>query len=112
MLALPFLSPLLGTMMLAPLFAMPAMFIIPALLFRGDGRRSAGQPGGGRWRRGRAAAARRPGKPTEHRTAVAVYGGLLAVAVWSLIMYYVAIARRLPTDKVDQYVAEAPPFAE
>jgi hypothetical protein len=34
-----------------------------------------------------------------------LYGGLIAVAVWSLIMYYNAIARRLPTDNVDQYVA-------
>ena len=41
-------------------------------------------------------------------------GGLVAVAVWSLIIYYVAISRRLPSDKVDEYVAEVypPPVAE
>jgi amino acid transporter len=41
-------------------------------------------------------------------------GGLVAVAVWSLIIYYVAISRRLPGDKVDEYVAEVypPPVAE
>ncbi len=41
-------------------------------------------------------------------------GGLVAVAVWSLIIYFVAIARRLPPDKVDEYVAEVypPPLAE
>jgi amino acid transporter len=41
-------------------------------------------------------------------------GGLAAVAVWSLIIYYVAISRRLPSDKVDEYVAEVypPPVAE
>jgi amino acid transporter len=41
-------------------------------------------------------------------------GGLAAVAVWSLIIYFVAIARRLPPDKVDEYVAEVypPPVAE
>jgi len=41
-------------------------------------------------------------------------GGLVAVAVWSLIIYYIAIARRLPPDKVDEYVAEVypPPLAE
>src|SRR5580700_6844356 len=36
-------------------------------------------------------------------------GGLAAVAVWSLIIYFVAIARRLPPDKVDEYVAEVYP---
>ena len=41
-------------------------------------------------------------------------GGLVAVAVWSLIIYYVAISRRLPSEKVDEYVAEVypPPVAE
>ncbi len=41
-------------------------------------------------------------------------GGLAAVAVWSLIIYFVAVARRLPPDKVDEYVAEVypPPLAE
>ncbi|HEY2654273.1 MAG TPA: hypothetical protein VGI55_00700, partial [Solirubrobacteraceae bacterium] len=41
-------------------------------------------------------------------------GGLAAVAAWSLIIYFVAIARRLPPDKVDEYVAEVypPPVAE
>jgi len=41
-------------------------------------------------------------------------GGLAAVAVWSLIIYYVAISRRLPSEKVDEYVAEVypPPVAE
>ena len=41
-------------------------------------------------------------------------GGLAAVAVWSLIIYFIAIARRLPPDKVDEYVAEVypPPLAE
>jgi len=41
-------------------------------------------------------------------------GGLAAVAVWSLIIYFIAIARRLPPHKVDEYVAEVypPPVAE
>ena len=41
-------------------------------------------------------------------------GGLAAVAAWSLIIYFVAISRRLPPDKVDEYVAEVypPPVAE
>ena len=41
-------------------------------------------------------------------------GGLAAVAVWSLIIYFLAISRRLPSDKVDEYVAEVypPPVAE
>ena len=43
-----------------------------------------------------------------------LWGGLAAVAVWALIIYFIAIARRLPTEKVDQYVAEVypPPVAE
>ena len=38
----------------------------------------------------------------------------MAVAAWSLIIYYIAISRRLPADKVDEYVAEVypPPVAE
>ncbi len=41
-------------------------------------------------------------------------GGLIASAVWSLIIYYVAIERRLPTEKVDHYVREVypPPVVE
>jgi amino acid transporter len=41
-------------------------------------------------------------------------GGLAAVAAWSLIIYFVAISRRLPPHKVDEYVAEVypPPVAE
>jgi amino acid transporter len=41
-------------------------------------------------------------------------GGLIAVAVWSLIVYYIAIAKRLPTEKVDEYVADVypPPVSE
>jgi hypothetical protein len=36
------------------------------------------------------------------------------VAAWSLIIFYLAIARRLPSEKVDEYVAEVypPPLAE
>jgi amino acid transporter len=43
-----------------------------------------------------------------------LWGGLAAVAAWSLIIYYVAIARRLPNEKVDEYVREVypPPVAE
>jgi hypothetical protein len=43
-----------------------------------------------------------------------LWGGLLAVAVWSLIIYYIAINKRLPAHKVDEYVAEVypPPVAE
>jgi amino acid transporter len=43
-----------------------------------------------------------------------LYGGLLASAGWSLIIYYVAMARRLPAAKVDEYVREVypPPVAE
>jgi hypothetical protein len=39
---------------------------------------------------------------------------LAAVAAWSLIIYHVAISRRLPTEKVDEYVAEVypPPVTE
>jgi amino acid transporter len=43
-----------------------------------------------------------------------LYGGLAASAAWSLIIYYVAISRRLPTEKVDHYVREVypPPVVE
>lgn len=43
-----------------------------------------------------------------------LYGGLIASAAWSLIIYYVAMARRLPAAKVDEYVREVypPPVAE
>jgi amino acid transporter len=43
-----------------------------------------------------------------------LYGGLLVSAAWSLIIYYTAMARRLPPERVDQYVAEVypPPVAE
>ena len=45
---------------------------------------------------------------------IGLWGGLAAVAVWSLIIYYLAISRRLPAEKVDEYVAEVypPPLAE
>ncbi len=43
-----------------------------------------------------------------------LYGGLIVSAVWSLIIYYVAMARRLPAGTVDEYVREVypPPVAE
>jgi hypothetical protein len=46
--------------------------------------------------------------------ALGLYGGLLASAAWSLIIYYIAMSRRLPPAKVDEYVAEVypPPVAE
>jgi amino acid transporter len=41
-------------------------------------------------------------------------GGLAVSAAWSLFIYFLAISRRLPVEKVDQYVAEVypPPVAE
>jgi amino acid transporter len=41
-------------------------------------------------------------------------GGLIAVAAWSLIVYFIAMYKRLPTEKVDYYVREVypPPVAE
>ena len=41
-------------------------------------------------------------------------GGLLVSAAWSLFIYFLAISRRLPSEKVDEYVAEVypPPVAE
>jgi amino acid transporter len=43
-----------------------------------------------------------------------VIGSLLLTIAFSLVIYYVAISRRLPGDKVDEYVAEVypPPVAE
>jgi amino acid transporter len=43
-----------------------------------------------------------------------LYGGLIVSAAWSLIIYYTAIARRLPAAMVDEYVREVypPPVAE
>jgi amino acid transporter len=43
-----------------------------------------------------------------------LYGGLIASAVWSLIIYYTAVAKRLPSEQVDEYVREVypPPVAE
>ena len=43
-----------------------------------------------------------------------LYGGLLVTAAWSLIIYYTAISRRLPTSQVDHNVRDVypPPVAE
>jgi len=43
-----------------------------------------------------------------------LYGGMAATAAWSLVIYYIAIARRLPSDRVDYYASEVypPPVAE
>ena len=43
-----------------------------------------------------------------------LFGGLAVTAAWSLVIYYIAISRRLPTEKVDEYVREVypPPVAE
>jgi amino acid transporter len=43
-----------------------------------------------------------------------LYGGLIVSAAWSLIIYYIAMARRLPESMVDEYVREVypPPMAE
>jgi amino acid transporter len=43
-----------------------------------------------------------------------LFGGLLASAVLSLVIYYVAMSRRLSTEEVDHYVREVypPPVAE
>ena len=35
-----------------------------------------------------------------------LYGGLAASAVWSLVIYFWALSRRLPASKVDEYVRE------
>jgi hypothetical protein len=41
-------------------------------------------------------------------------GGLVASAAWSLIVYYWAMSRRLPPEKVDEYVKDVypPPVVE
>ncbi len=46
--------------------------------------------------------------------AIGLWGGIIASAVFNLIIYYWAIATRLPEDKVDEYVHEVypPPVAE
>ena len=46
--------------------------------------------------------------------AIGLWGGIIASAVFSLVIYYWAIARRLPEHKVDEYVREVypPPVAE
>jgi len=43
-----------------------------------------------------------------------LYGGMAATAAWSLVIYYIAIAKRLPSDRVDYYASEVypPPVAE
>jgi amino acid transporter len=43
-----------------------------------------------------------------------LYGGLIVSAVWSLVIYYTAMSRRLPSAMVDEYVREVypPPVAE
>jgi amino acid transporter len=43
-----------------------------------------------------------------------LYGGLAISAAWSLVIYFVAIARRLPVEKVDEYVRDVypPPVVE
>jgi amino acid transporter len=43
-----------------------------------------------------------------------VIGSLIVTIAFSLVIYYIAISRRLPEDKVDEYVAEVypPPVAE
>jgi amino acid transporter len=43
-----------------------------------------------------------------------LYGGLIVSAIWSLIIFYVALSRRLPESKVDEYVREVypPPVPE
>jgi amino acid transporter len=43
-----------------------------------------------------------------------LYGGLAISAAWSLVIYYIAMARRLPVEKVDEYVRDVypPPVVE
>jgi amino acid transporter len=43
-----------------------------------------------------------------------LYGGLLVSAAWSLVIYYLAMSRRLPSAQVDEYVRDVypPPVAE
>lgn len=38
-----------------------------------------------------------------------IVGGLIVSAVWSLVIYYVAVSRRLPVERVDEYVREVYP---
>ena len=46
--------------------------------------------------------------------AIGLWGGIIASGVFSLIIYYWAVATRLPDAKVDEYVREVypPPVAE
>jgi amino acid transporter len=46
--------------------------------------------------------------------AIGLWGGIIASGVFSVIIYYWAVATRLPEDKVDEYVREVypPPVAE
>lgn len=43
-----------------------------------------------------------------------LYGGIIAVSAWALIIYGIAISRRLPSEQVDEYVRDVypPPVAE
>ncbi len=41
-----------------------------------------------------------------------LYGGLVASAGWSLVIYFWAISRRLPVSKVDEYIEDVDPAAE
>jgi hypothetical protein len=45
---------------------------------------------------------------------IGLWGGIIASGLFSLIIYYWAVATRLPDHKVDEYVAEVypPPVAE
>jgi amino acid transporter len=51
---------------------------------------------------------------TQYAGHLGFYKGMLVVAVFSLVIYYAAMAMRLPAAKVDKYVAEVypPPAAE
>jgi len=50
----------------------------------------------------------RPTAPTRNDD-LGLIGGLLASAAWSLVIYKLAIARRLPEEDVDRYVADIYP---
>ena len=50
--------------------------------------------------------ARFPSGPEGGNDDLGLFGGLIVSAVWSLIIYYVAISLRLPSEKVDEYVRE------
>jgi hypothetical protein len=41
--------------------------------------------------------------------ALGLVGGLLASAAWSLVIFHLAVARRLPEAEVDKYVADVHP---